>query len=155
MNEFERRALEIAQNSSVIAAIAREGRSIVNIDSFAYNLRLGTTAVPIAANAAASGAVQIQADSDFVLIYMSAGQRTAAQLTAQITDTGSGKTFFNEQTLIANIFGNGGFPFLMPQPRVINPSTNLKVDVTNLTATPETGLFMSFWGARIFYAGRG
>lgn len=155
MNEYERRALEIAQNSSIIAAIAREGRSIVNIDSFAYNLRIGTVAVPIAANGVASGATQIQADSDFVLVYMSAGQRVGSQLTAQITDTGSGKTFFNEQTLVANIFGNGGFPLLLPQPRVINPSTNLKVDVTNLTAIAETGLFISFWGARIFYAARG
>lgn len=161
MNDFERRLLDIVKNSSYIASVARADQRIVNIDYFSYNIRLGTTVAAIANGATVSGFAQIQADSDFVLTYIAgdvlnaAGNaiNTLASALLQITDTGSGKTFFSEPTLFGMVTGRGGFPFLLPSPRVINPNTNLKVDFTNNTGGVVPGAFISFMGARVYYAG--
>lgn len=159
MNDFERRFLDILQTSSYVAQVARQGQRIVNIDYFAYNLRIGTVASTIANGANGQGAVQIQADSDFVLTFMSGDVLNAAGSTVlaspnvlvQVTDTGSGKTFYNEPTLFGLVTGRSGFPYLLPTPRLINPNTNLKVDVTNNTGAATAGIFVSFQGARIYY----
>jgi hypothetical protein len=159
MNDFQRRYLDILQRTDYISSVARPGREIVNIDYFAYNLRIGTDAVPIAAAAIGQGQVDIQADSDFVLTYMSGATQNAiggalifnSQTPIQITDQGSGKTFFNTPTIMALAFGGGGFPFLLPSPRVLNPNTSLLCAVTNNTGANLFGIYLTFHGSRIFY----
>lgn len=150
MNPFEIRALEIAQNSSFLASIARPNTPIVNIDFFAYNVTIGSATAPIAPGGAGQGLIQIQSDSDFVITYMTA-YVAGGGLTVQITDTGSGKTFMNQPTFYALVFGYAGLPFLLPQPRVVQPATNIKLDVVNVGAVNMTGAFFSFSGARIYY----
>lgn len=153
MNDFERRLLDMMQTSSFIQAIKRTNGEIVNTDYFAYNVATEN----VAAAGVAQGNVQIQADSDFVLTYMSAqtinaGAAVATPLqTVQVTDTGTGKTFFSSETLQPLVFGSGGFPFLLPAPRVIVPNTNLLVNVTNISAVAYTTYF-SFMGMRVYYA---
>ena len=159
MNDFQRRALDILQQTDYISAVARPGRKIVNIDYFAYNARIGTDAAPIAAGATGQATVEIQADSDFVLTYMSGAVQNAIggalifnpNCPVQITDQGSGKTFFNIPTIMALAFGGGGFPFLLPSPRVINPNTSLLCQANNTTGGNLFGIYFAFHGARIFY----
>lgn len=154
MNDFERRMLDISQNSAYIAAVARQGQKIIAIDSFAYNLTIG----PVPSTTQAQGIIQIQSDSDFVLIYMQGvGVVNNAiainpNATVQIQDTGSGKTFFNQPTQLSLSFGNTGFPFILPSPRVIAPNTNIKVDITNIFSAADSTYYFSFWGARVYYA---
>lgn len=159
MNDFQRRFLDLLQTSSYVATAARQGQKIVNIDFFSYNKRLGTAAATIANGAAAQDFIQIQADSDFVLTQISgdvvnAGGNTVANpnVTLQLTDTGSGKTFYSEPTLFGLVTGRSGFPYLMPAPRVINPNTNVKIDVVNNTGGALNGVFLALQGARIYYA---
>jgi hypothetical protein len=160
MNDFQRRYLDILQSTDYISSVARPGRKIVNIDYFAYNNRIGTDTVPIANGAIGQGQIDFQADSDFVLTYMSAAVQNAAggalifnpNCTVQLTDQGSGKTFFNTPTLMALAFGGGGFPFLLPSPRVMNPNTSMLIQVLNSTGGNLFGIYTVFHGARIFYA---
>lgn len=152
MNDFERRALDIAQSSSYLALYAKSGKNIIGIDYFGYN----TTLLGVVAAGSASNTTQIQSDSDFVVVYMSANAITAAAAlpflaaTLQITDTGTGKTFFNQPALMGLIMGQGGYPFLLPSPRVIAPNTNVKFDITNLSGTTND-YYISMLGARIYY----
>lgn len=154
MDDFQRRALDIADTSSYLALYARSGQSILGIDYFGYNCEIDN----LAAGASGQALVQIQSDSDFVLTYLSANglvTATGATLgflnaTTQITDTGTGKTFFNQPALMGLVFGLSGYPFLLPAPRLIAPNTNIKFDITNLTATANT-YYISMLGARIYY----
>lgn len=160
MNEFERRYLDIVQNASYLQAAVRQGQKVINVEYFNYNTRIGTVANPIAAGGQAQGTVQIQSDSDFVLTYISADVTDAAGTTIvtnpgllmQITDTGSGKTFFSEPTLITLVTGRLGIPFQLPSPRIIPPNTNIQFTLQNLAAVAYSGAFISLLGARIYYA---
>lgn len=154
MNPFETRALEIAQQSNFLASVAREGQKIVKIENFAYNAQIGSVASPIAFGASGQAFINFQADSDFVIMYMSGDALGTTQCTVQITDTGSSRTFFNEPTLMSLVLGTSGWPYLLPTPKVVAPSTNLKIDLNNISAaTAMTGAFFSFGGGRIYYAG--
>lgn len=154
MDDFQRRALDIAQSSTYLKEFAREGKDILGIDYFVYN----TTFLSLLTGVTQTNLVQIQSDSDFVLTYLSASMLTTAtqvaqtfmSATVQIQDTGTGKNFFNQVSLAGLIFGTGGYPFLLPSPRVIAPNTNVKFDVTNLLAT-TCDMYISMQGARIYY----
>jgi hypothetical protein len=160
MNDFERRYLDILQRTDYISSVARPGKQIVNIDYFAYTLRIGTDAVPIANNTTAQGTIEMQSDSDFVLSYISGGCQSAVNgpmqtnlsVLLQMQDTGSGKTYFNTPTLMPLVCGAGGFPFLLPAPRVLNPNTNLLISASNITGANVFGVYIVLHGARIFYA---
>lgn len=156
MNEFERRALDIAQYSAYLAAYARDSKKIVNIEYFTYNVNTGA----LAAGAGTQSIIQIQSDSDFVMQYMSGVAAVAGgsvdalpNVTVQITDTGSGKTLFSNPTILGLVMGAGGFPFLMPAPRVFAPNTNVKFDLVNQSGTNYGSVSLSMIGARIYYAG--
>lgn len=154
MNEFERRALDIAEMSAYLAMYARQNQKIVDIEYFTYN----TTTGPINAGGVAQSIIQIQSDSDFVVQYMS-GVATVAGTTfynplisVQITDTGSGKTLFSNPALMNLVMGSQGFPFVLSAPRVFAPNTNVKFDFVNRGVTNYTSVDVSMIGARIYYA---
>jgi len=156
MNDFERRVLDVVQSASYIDAVRRKDQKILAIDYFAYNVNIAD--VP-AATGTGSGIIQVQSDSDFALVYMSAGVTDQVpafvanpMALAQVTDTGSGKTFFSAPALFGLVFGGGGFPFLLPAPRVVAPNTNIKIDVSNFSAATVYDFYFSLMGARIYYA---
>lgn len=154
MNDFERRALDIAQSSTYLTLYARQGQQIVGIEYFGYAVEIDN----VAQNAAASGIFQVQSDSDFVCTYLSGisynpttgGVDPVPIGLIQITDTGSGKTFFNQPAFMGLVFGQGGYPFLLPAPRLIAPNTNIQYNVTNLN-TAARNFHIIMLGARIFY----
>lgn len=157
MNEFQRRALDIAQSSSYLATYARQGQSIIGIEQFGYNCLVSN----VAALATASNTVQILSDSDFVMTYLSGsavttatGAASSTNYTLQIQDQGTGKTFFNQPTLGNLVVGQAGFPFLLAAPRLISPNTNIAFTVNNITtASAATDFYFSMQGARIYYSG--
>ena len=156
MNDFERRALDIAQSSTYLTLYARQGQQIIGIEYFGYAVEMDN----IAQGGAASSIFQVQSDSDFVCTYLSGVAVNPAVATVdpvplgliQITDTGSGKTFFNQPTFMGLVLGQGGYPFLLPAPRLIAPNTNIQYNVTNLANGPRN-LHIIMLGARIYYAG--
>lgn len=155
MDDFQRRSLDIANSSTYLAQFARTGRNILGIDYYSYS----TTMLNVTSAASATSLIQIQSDSDFVLVYLSGTMLiTSSQIpptfnsaTVQIQDTGTGKTFFNQPALMGLVFGVGGYPFTLPSPRVIAPNTNVKFDVTNLLAVAQD-FYITMQGARIYYS---
>ncbi len=160
MNEFERRYLDVLQTSDLIASVARPNAKIIGIDY--YNYCMNPTNTPglaaVASGAAAQGIIQIQADSDFAITYMSGSQVVANAVvvnpvtTLQITDTGTGKTFFSGQTLFGLVMGSGGLPFYLPAPRVVAPNTNLQFNLINVNSAGAADYYINLLGARIYYA---
>lgn len=153
MNEFERRLIDAMQQDSWIKQVARKDKKIVDVDYFVYTATLTALAV---GNSAQTN-IQVQADSDFALAYMSGqmvvgGAVSFLPSTVQITDTGSGKTFFSAPALFNLVMGNAGLPFYLPAPRVIAPNTNIQLNVTNVAMGGATDYWFAFLGARIYYA---
>lgn len=155
MNDFERRLLDAVQNSAWIAAVARKDREILGIDYYNYTAPLITG---LAVGASSQSVIQIQSDSDFALTYMSgtvvvAGVAVTNPVsTIQITDNGTGKTFFSNPTLFGLVLGSSGTPFYLPAPRVIAPNTNVTLAITNVAGAGAGDYYMSLMGARIYYA---
>ena len=161
MNDLERRMLDVAQQSAYLASVIRDDRQVLGIDYYSYSGRIGTVAAPLANGATDSVSIQIQADSYFVINYMQANTLNnggtavngVSNFLLQVTDTGSGKTFYNQPTQLTLVTGQQGFPFLLSAPRIVPPSVNLKVDVTNNSGAGSAGITIVFAGARIYYAG--
>lgn len=160
MNDFERRALDIAQSSTYLTIYARQGQTITGIEYFGYSAEIDG----LASLATATTTFQILSDSDFVCTYMTAAAVNPAtglvdavpQALMQITDTGSGKTFYNQPTFMGLVVGQGGYPFLLPAPRLIAPNTNIQYQVTNLiTGNNPRTYYITMEGARIYYNGAG
>lgn len=158
MNDFQRRALDIAQSSTYLTLYARQNQEIQGIEEFGYSVEIDN----IASGATATGTFQVLSDSDFVCTYLTGCSVATAtgivdavpQALLQITDTGSGKTFFNQPSFMGLITGQGGYPFLLAAPRLIAPNTNIQYQVTNLLGAGNTrNYFLTMIGARIYYSG--
>ena len=115
----------------------------------------------IAPAATANGAIQIQADSAFKWIkasyYATIANAAFVQstqpipsLTIQVTDSGSGRQLFSAPMPIANVFGFGYLPFILPIPRIFLPRSSIAVSVTNFDAAVTYNLRLSFIGTKIF-----
>jgi hypothetical protein len=153
MDDFQRRALDIAQTSTYLTYAARQGQTISAIEYFVYNLNL--TAIP--ASGTVAGTIQIQADSDFVCTYFAGAQIVPGTGVTnvptgliQLTDTGTGKTLFNIPAFGGLVLGLGGYPFLLPAPRTFAAQTSVGVTWQDLTAVDQTSLYFAMAGARIY-----
>lgn len=160
-DEFQARYLQLLEQTPYIMGIAKPGRRILGVEYYVYNGQVGSVAAPLAVNVAQITNIVMQADSDFAITFISAGVQEALNnaltyndnIAWQITDTSNGKQFFNTDTVIGLTSGAGGFPFVLPAPRVIAPNTTLSVRATNRDAAiSPVGLFFAFHGTRIFYA---
>lgn len=154
ISDFQKRYLEVLRQNSYIKEVARRDRKVIGADFFSYNINISA----VASGAVSSGRVTIQADSDFVLAYMAGSQVVSNAVVAspvstiQITDTGTGRTFFNTELPFGSVFGSGGFPFLLPAPRVFAPNTTILAEITNINSAAAADYYMNFLGTRIYYA---
>ena len=72
-------------------------------------------------------------------------------LEVQITDTGSGRTWFSQPTAVPNVFGNGQCPFKLPQTKVLTRNTILQFDVTNNYSGTSFGyMCFTLFGRKIY-----
>lgn len=159
-NEFQSRYLEILKNSPYIQSIAKPGRTIQNIEYYCYNIAIGTAAAPLVLNVPQTATIETQADSDFAATFLSGSVQETANalavfnwnLTLQIQDLSNGKLFFNIPTVMGLVTGAGGFPFVLPAPRVINPNSSLAITVMNRdTVINPISAFVAIHGTRIYY----
>jgi hypothetical protein len=163
MNAFEARYLQLVASSEYIRAVAQPGRPIRSVQYYVYNLVMGTLAVPaqvLALNTDVTSVIETQADSDFVLSYMSAAaQATVSEnlfvnrdITIQLQDLSTGKFFFSAPIVMGLVAGAGGFPYVFPSPRVIRPNTGLAVTIRRRdTVNAYSNFFLALHGTRIFY----
>jgi len=154
MNERDRRLLQVASASNWLASVARKDKQLLRIEPYVYNtsmLALTTTAQAI---------IQVQADSDFAVIELSGAVLDNASkvtivnppITMQVTDSGSGKTFFNDYALFSLVFGLAGFPYYTATPRIISPGTNIIINANSLDGT-SSDVYVTFSGVRLYYGG--
>ena len=119
------------------------------------------TFLALAGASSANGTIQIEANSDFVVQKLSFAADIAAAVqtdstrvlplvTIQLTDTGSGRQYMNEQVPITALFGNGQLPFILPNPRFMAANSVLQIAVTNLTAATTYNLYLSFIGFKYY-----
>lgn len=149
MTVFSDAYISVVARMSFVKDFARPGSRVVDILPWWYGGKLAAGLAP-----ATRGVVNIQtqADSDFICTSLSA---LNASTRVQVTDTSTGKTFFNAQTDPITLFGSQGFPYVLASPRLVNPNSNLKVDVfyNPLGFAPPNSpdMFFAFGGVRVYY----
>lgn len=163
MNDFQAQYLQLLLSSPYMRSVLKPGRRVRSIETYVYNGVIGTAAVPLTlANGAQTATIDILADSDFVIDYLSACVNVTANgdmkvnrnLTLQIQDLSTGKNFFSQPTVVTLVAGGGGFPFIFPAPRVVNANASLLLTAQNRdTGTNYNQMFVSLGGTRIFYEG--
>lgn len=115
----------------------------------------------LASGATATGSINIQADSDFVLQKLTyfadiaaaaqtANGRVIPLVTVQITDTGSGRNLMETAAPITNVFGIGQIPFILPQPKLFLARSTITITVANFDAAVDYNLRLSFIGHKVF-----
>lgn len=162
---FQQMFLAQLAASPYMASVLTPGRAVADLQYYAYNGRIGADAVPLANGVAQTAQFDTQADSDFLLTFISACVQEVANgamayndnVALQIQDLSTGKLFFNVPTALSLVAGAGGFPFVLPAPRVFNPNTAIAVTAINHDAiinggAGPVGVYFAFHGARIFYA---
>lgn len=126
-------------------------------DFFVY----GTNFLAIAAAASQTNSLSIQADSDFVVQKLAFTADIAAAAvtdstritplcTLLITDTGSGRQMMNQAISILDLFGFGGSPFILPQPKVFRANTLISITMVNFSAATTYNVRLSFIGVKSF-----
>lgn len=115
----------------------------------------------LTAGATVTNNIQIQSDAPFLIQAQSytadvgqAGQ-TASSATyplcnVLLTNTGAGMQLMNQAVPVPQIFGNGQFPFVLPEPLLLDARANLQVAVTNRDIAQTYNLFLSFIGVKLF-----
>ena len=135
--------------------------TIIAEDYYVYqiqftNLLAGSTQV---------GFIQVEADSDFLIqklaeftdIDGSPQTFTTAIIPicrVTIVDTGSGRQLMNQAIPVANFFGSGKLPYILPTPKLFVKNSRINVTIENFSsATNYANVFLSFEGKKIFTAG--
>lgn len=164
-NDFAQRYFELTNQDPYIQSVKRPDQVLVKKMPYAYEAFIGTAAVPLTfANGAQVATLTTLADSDFVLTSLAASVNITANgdmkfnrnLTLQILDTATGKSFFNVPTVVTLVAGGGGFPFLFPAPRVIRPNATLILTAQNRdTGQDYNQMFVALGGTRLFYGAPG
>lgn len=115
----------------------------------------------IAAGATSIVQIGIQADADFLILNQTYDANTAnAARTAStivvpnanvlLTDTGSGYQMMDQAVPIPSIFGNGQFPYVLPNPKLMAAKATLQVQVTNYDAAAGYNIQLTFNGVKLF-----
>ncbi len=128
-------------------------------DTFTYSTSFSNA--NLTAGNTVTNNLAIQADADFIILAQTfeadvaaAGQTfssaTYPLVNVLLTDTGSGRQLMNQAVPVPSIFGNGQFPFVLPQPKKLDARSNLAVAVTNRDAAQAYNLTLNFIGAKLF-----
>lgn len=148
----------MAQNEVVDAIDVQWSR-----DYFVYSIDFQA----LAPGAAAQGAIQIQADADFLWVLATqfafvAGSDPVFQdeievplVTVSVIDTGSGRTLTQGQVPVVSMFGVGKLPYVLPRPRVFKARSAVTFAVQSNAANTTYNLNLSIHGYKIFAYSQG
>lgn len=158
-NAFWTQLLDMVEYTDYVATFADPARRLVDIEPYAYVIDGEVLPANITAAAPQSFITQMAGDSDFLMTYISGFGRPAGNTTltvnpallVQILDQSSGRTFFSGPAPMPMIAGQGGFPFLLPGPRVIKARSSLKTTAISAQVQAFSGFYMTFFGARMWY----
>jgi hypothetical protein len=112
----------------------------------------------LGAGATVTVPVQIQQDSDFLILSATKVATDAAQTTlvpflpavVLLTDTGSGRQIMDRPTHVESYFGTGELPRVLDRPYFIRAASTLNVTLQNLDPANARVVRVSFHGAKVF-----
>lgn len=110
----------------------------------------------------ASGQIQIEADSAFVIkAQVVTCENVDTEITpdpslpaikVMLTDGGSTRKLMNQPAYVASLFGDARLPFILPTEKFLSPSSNLQVQITSPVSFAKTyNLQLSFVGEKRYY----
>lgn len=134
-------------------------------DLYVYEVQ----AVALAASASVTDAIQIEADSSFILqkltyfatpevfpaqaasaLGLVESQRLIPPVSVIITDTGSGRQLMQNPIPIPSLFGSGALPFILPNPRLFMRNSTIQVTFTNLDNVNAWTVRLAFIGYKVY-----
>lgn len=132
------------------AALAKK----IVLDHFTYV----ATWAPLPLSAAVPVIIPISSDSDFAwmettgVAYRGVNNLDPApDLLLQFSDTGSGRNFQDNPIHWSNIVGNGQWPYVLPEPKLLIGNGSLQINLINNVAVAETRVDIALIGVKIFY----
>ncbi len=154
MNPTSARSMNLARKAPAEMQVFSVPESIAE-PFYTYSCFVGGTA-GIATTASGSNSVTIQADSQFMVMALTAAVYVSNALvatpysTVQINDTGSGANLFDQPQIIGSIFGTAQQPSILPRPRQLLPSATLTFTVSNLNSAANAFYYFSLLGRKIY-----
>jgi hypothetical protein len=135
----------------------KQGVLDLTAQAFSYVLTLAN----VASGATASGALQILADSAFLIqstVVTSVDVTTGLLVsnpvgTIQLTDSGSGQSLFSAALPLSSVFGTAQLPFLWTLPRLLKANSTIAAQFTAGTTTNNVTYYLSFNGMKIYNLG--
>lgn len=127
-------------------------------DFFGYSFDI---AAGIAAGASASANISIASDGSFIVTDLAGTLVTAnsssasfgaiefENVTIQITDSGSGRNFFDRPIPFNHLFGQaGGNRYQLPVPKIVQNNATLTCTLTNNGSVAVTRVYGTFFGVK-------
>lgn len=137
-----------------------QNRKYNAFDFFIYEVDFSA----LASGASQTNSFTIQQEADFLLTKITlqadiaaAGQTESTRViplaTIMVNDTGSGRNLMSSAVPLANIFGTGGLPFILPRQRLFVASSVVNITLTNFDAANTYNIRLSFIGEKAFTFG--
>ncbi len=150
---------DMPQNGQLMGALSQllQDTRIVRFP-FSYNAVFA--AIAPAGNQTVN--IQIDAAAPFLIVnqtYTAAITAGAAQLSGTycypnmsvlMTDTSSNRQMSDVATPITSIFGNGQFPYILPEPKLMAANSVLQVQVTSFEAANSNVIRLTFSGYKLY-----
>lgn len=132
---------------------AARARKVV-LDHFTYV----ATWLNLGAGATVPNTIPISADSDFLWMETSLVTFTAVNvidpapdMLVGFTDTGSGRNLQDAAVHVSNITGNGAWPYVLPEPKLLIGNGGITITMTNNTLVAKARIDMALIGVKVFY----
>lgn len=130
--------------------------------NYAYTFEVAS----LAAGASSQTSINIESDAKFhwlrcaYFVDLAGAAQTDSSrviplVTIQLTDTGSGRQFFDKPIAIPSFFGTGQLPVILPVTQIFAPNSTIKAEFVNFSAaTTYANLRLSMIGFKQFNSGR-
>lgn len=160
MNEFQRKLYDMCRSDSYLSLFAQHDRDILNIEPFTYSIDGNVLSANITQTAPQVFNLPMDANNDFVVTGLSGFGRAAGgsvmiinpAILIQIRDQAAARNFFNQAAPMPFICGQGGFPYLLGNNRLIRARTTLQITAISAEAQSFSGFYLTFHGGKIYYA---
>lgn len=158
LTEFQKRQLQVAEMvAAQMQAKLNDPRGTI-VDEQVYWYDHPPTNIPALSSVVVN--VPIQSDADFDAYYLSSSSFTTSTgvingtpfLTMQITDSGTGRTFFSNPAFVPLVTGQQGFPYILQNVRQFKAKSNIQFTYNNLSDADLT-VQTIFAGTKVFYKG--
>jgi len=163
MQVFQRRLIDTAQQQASLQDIilknkTRTGQTPTMVQSYTY-AGSNPDGSPIAFGTSTQFNIPIQGDSDFIITSFSGlvfDNATGLQIVAplvklQITDNSSQRSMFSNPVFFSLVMGNGGFPYILQEPRLVTANTQLVIAIYNNLSAQNINVQVTMNGDRVYY----